>query len=277
MPTSPIQAERLQHALKNNIRYCVEAKSDENVWKYISSDRFIPLQIEELGTLAYSHSDLDRALEIFERRAGATPTDDARLSWTALRKGELHWQAAQEAKECIEKADRALLEDIHEIKFLLHRMEALDTIEIIRSSLILLLKVTFREGARQDTAVEYLTQNLMSILRRQLTPGKQYLDWKTIFASTEMLSFWIAKVDGCLAVEEWLSIIRLVLPQRDGLAEILTSLTTGVAHHGALRATEILFERVPSASVRNAKLLRRLQPSGGLWAHGGAPRRGWDE
>ena len=34
---------------------------------------------------------------------------------------------------------------------------------------------------------------------------------------------------------------------------------------------------VPSASVRNAKLLRRLQPSGGLWAHGGAPRRGWDE
>ena len=126
------------YALQFGAEHLYDRKDHDKLWDLLRDEDFQQCQVEEFDENQTSRDAYRLGLKLYVERNGLSKTDDARLSWLALRAGDL--------AQCSLLAVSAFLENLHELgagdpsrlDMCLEKLEILGQKHLVEASLLLL-------------------------------------------------------------------------------------------------------------------------------------------
>jgi thioredoxin-like negative regulator of GroEL len=181
----------LRYSLAYAAEHLFDVADPERLWTLLKDEGYRKSQIQESKRYHNSIRSLQRGLELYIKRQGKDINDDPRLCWLALRLGELSQEQKKDVQTIFHLAETREVGDKQRIDLILYRLDSLEEIELLGTSIILLVEEIIRLGfipERQNDAFGQLLIDKIGEETRNLSRADGDDDWDELF-DVEFLAF----------------------------------------------------------------------------------------
>lgn len=171
-----------EHALEYAAAYLFKAEDSEKIWELLQDDEYRKLQIKKTGTYNASLFALEQGLKLYVKREGREDTDDPRLCWIALKKGELVEKAKKDISIAFQWMRERPFEDESRIEDALNRLEVLESQDFFKAAILLIWIEADRQKNLQEE--EKRSDYVQKIIDRinEIPKGSEPVDWGSFFS-----------------------------------------------------------------------------------------------